>query len=100
MENHKDIKIMPKSILTRKWWMLDEHGNPLDPETFLPRPKEAIQDEDPCHPWHLQYSHLHGKNEKIVGIHMHGTLIEVHTEFERTKLQQSTLPIIKEKLKE
>jgi hypothetical protein len=77
----------------RKWWMLNQFGNPFNPEAFPPRPEGAVQSDDPCHPWHHTESHLHEEANNLSGIHMFGTLIEVRAELERAKLRRSPLPI-------
>ena len=77
----------------RRWWMLDQFGNPLNPDRFPPRPEGSIQSNDLCHPWHHAQNHLHKESEELRGIHMFGTLTEVRNELERAKIQQSELPV-------
>jgi hypothetical protein len=79
-------------MFDRKWWLLDQSGNPLNPLRFPPRPEGSIQSEDLCHPWHHSENHLHGENGNK-GIHMFGTLEEVRYELHRAKTRQSKLPI-------
>jgi hypothetical protein len=58
------------------WWNLDRDGKPLDPLTLNPRQADAppLKDESPYTPGflidgELPPTHLHHRDERIVGIH-------------------------------